>query len=713
MTATLEERTTRRLSVFQRLAGWAYRRRWLALALWVVVLAGVTVGSQVLGNDYRNDFSLPGTESQRALDVLKRESPAQAGATVQIVMENGDGLNGDGTRARVEQMLAEVRGLPHVVAVTGPYVAVSPDGTVGYATVTLDGTAEEVPAPAVRELISTARAAEGDGLRVELSGDPVRNAEESEGGAAEGIGLLAALVILVLLFGSRLAASLPIVIAVCAVGTALGFTVLASHAATVADFTAPLMLLVGLGVGIDYALLVFSRYRSELVDGTPRDEAVTRALDTAGRTVFFAGCTVIVALLGLVLLGLGSLQGVAVAMALTVLMTMLAALTLLPALLALFGGRIERSVRRRAEKREARGRRPDGAGWRRLSDAVRRRRWSAVVVPTLAMVALAAPAVNLQLGFADAGNDAPGSTSRQAYDLLAKGFGPGYNGPLIVVVEGGDAAAARAAQEALGEADGVAAVVPQTGEGAGPITLVVLPDSKPQDPATGDLVNRLRSDVLPPVEAQTGATFLVGGSTAAVVDYSDAVASRLPLFVLVVVGVSMLLLLLVFRSVLVPIKAAVLNLLSVAAAMGVITLVFQEGMFGVAPGPIEAYVPVMIFAIVFGLSMDYEVFLLARMHEEWMRRGDASAAVREGLATTGKVVTAAAAIMIVVFGAFLFSPDRMLQQFGLGLAVAVLVDALVIRCLILPGVMHLLGTSAWWLPGRLARRLPRVALEHT
>ncbi|GAA1029202.1 MMPL family transporter [Virgisporangium ochraceum] len=712
MTATLDERATARLSVFQRLAGWAYRRRWLALALWVVALAGVTAGSQVLGDDYRNDFSLPGTESQRALDVLKRESPAQAGATVQIVMESDGGLAQEGTRARVERMLADVRGLPHVTGVAGPYVAVSPDGTVGYATVTLDGVAEQVPAPAVRDLISTAQAAEGDGLRIELSGDPVRNAEESEGGAAEGIGLLAALVILVLLFGSLLAASLPIVIAVFAVGTALGLTVLASHVATVADFTAPLMLLVGLGVGIDYALLVFSRYRSELVDGTPRDEAVTRALDTAGRTVFFAGCTVIVALLGLVLLGLGSLQGVAVAMALTVLMTMLAALTLLPALLALFGGRIERSVRRRAEKREARGRRPDGEGWRRLSNAVERWRWLAVVVPTVAMLALAAPAVNLQLGFADAGNDAPGSTSRQAYDLLADGFGPGYNGPLIVVVEGGDATAARAAQEALGDAKGVAAVVPQDGAGSGPTTLIVLPDSKPQDEATGDLVNRLRADVLPPVEAQTGATLLVGGSTAAVVDYSDAVASRLPLFVLVVVGLSMLLLLLVFRSVLVPIKAAVLNLLSVAAAMGVMTLVFQEGMFGVAPGPIEAYVPVMIFAIVFGLSMDYEVFLLARMHEEWMRRGDASAAVREGLATTGKVVTAAAAIMIVVFGAFLFSPERMLQQFGLGLAVAVLVDALVIRCLILPGVMHLLGRSAWWLPGWLGRRLPQVALEH-
>jgi RND superfamily putative drug exporter len=330
----------------------------------------------------------------------------------------------------------------------------------------------------------------------------------------------------------------------------------------------------------------------------------------------------------------------------------------------------------------------------------------ASVLPVAALLALSAPLLDLRLGFADAGTDPGTATSRQAYDLLSEGFGPGFNGPLVVVVRGG-AAAVPVAQQALRSATGVAAVTPG---GAG--TILVFPASAPQAAGTTDLVERLRADVLPAVAAATGATFLVGGSTAAVVDFAAAVANRLPAFVGVVVGLSALLLLVVFRSLLIPVKAAVLNLLSVGAALGVVTLVFQHGLLGEQPGPIEAYVPVMIFAIVFGLSMDYEVFLLARMHEAWRRQPDPAAAVTEGLATTGRVVTAAAAIMVVVFGAFLLSPDRMLRQFGLGLATAVLLDAVVIRCLIVPAVMQLLGRHAWWLPAPLARRLPAVALEH-
>jgi putative drug exporter of the RND superfamily len=701
----------RRASVFERLASWSYRRRWWALVAWVLVLAGVTVASQVVGTDYHNDFSLPGTETQRALDTLRRAAPAEAGASIQIVVQHPDGLDPPAVRQRVEGMLAEVGRLPRVVTVRSFYAdptALSRDGTIGYATAALDGDAENLPAADVRRIIDTAQRAGGGGLRVELAGDAIRAAEEDEsgGGGAEGAGMLAALVILVLLFGSLLAASLPIAIAIFAVGTAIGLTALASHVATVADFTPPLMLLVGLGVGIDYALLVFSRFRGELARGVDREPAVRAALDTAGRTVFFAGCTVIIALLGLVVLGLGSLQGVAVAIAVTVLVTMIAALTLLPALLAVVGGRIERGVRRRLSK----GRRAEGSGWRRWAGGVQRRPWLAAVLPVAALLALAAPALDMRLGFADAGNGPRSATSRQAYDLLATGFGPGFNGPLIVVVSG----PATGAREAIEGTAGVAAVTPALPTNEPDVaTLIVFPQTKPQDAGTDELVNRLRTAVLPGLAGRTGATYLVGGSTAAVVDFSDAVAGRLPLFVVVVVGLSMLLLAAVFRSLLIPVKAAVLNLLSVGASMGIITLIFQKGAFGVAPGPIEAYVPVMIFAIVFGLSMDYEVFLLARMHEEWERGRDAAAAVREGLATTGRVVTAAAAIMIVVFGAFVLSPDRMLQQFGLGLAVAVFLDAVVIRCLILPAVMQLLGARAWWLPDALARRLPRVALEHT
>jgi RND superfamily putative drug exporter len=711
-------------SVFERLAGWSGRHRWTAVLLWTLLLAGTTVGANLAGSQFRNDFTLPGAESQQAQNLLAERASTRAGTTLDVVVRDPAGVGRPDVRSRIEAMLAQVRTLPHVVEVISPYpqggappTAISGDGTIAYATVALDVLAEDVPVEDTRAIITTARSAGTGGLTVEVGGDAARAAEEAEGGAAEGAGLLAALVILVLLFGSLLAASLPIVIAVFAVGTAIGLVTLASHVATVADFTTPLVILVGLGVGIDYALLVFSRFRSELADGAGRVAAARVASDTAGRTVFFAGTTVIIALLGLVLLGLGALQGVAVALAVTVLVTMLAALVLLPALLGLFGARLERTVTRRAEKAARRDREPreEGRLWRRWSDAVARRPWPAVVLPLLALGALSVPVLDMRLGFADAGNDAGSKTSTRAYDLLATGFGPGVNGPLVVVVNAAGRpaeAAATAVQRTLAATPGVASAVAIPASGSDVATVIAFPESAPQDEATARLVTTLRDTVLVPVADDNGVTLLVGGSTAAVIDVSAAFAARLPLFVAVVVGLSALLLLVLFRSLVIPVKAAVLNLLSVGAAMGIMIMVFQHGAFGVAPGPIEAYVPVMIFAIVFGLSMDYEVFLLARMHEEWARTHDAPRAVREGLATTGRVVTAAAAIMVVVFGAFLLSPDRMLQQFGLGLAVAVLVDAVIVRCLLLPAVMHLFGTRAWWLPAVIARRLPRLALEH-
>jgi RND superfamily putative drug exporter len=706
----IERRARRARSRFERLAAWSYGHRRRALAAWVAVLVGVTVASSAIGSDYHNDHSLPGTESQEAVDLLEAQAPAQAGDTIQIVLHADDGLRPEPVRERVQAMLDDVRGLPHVAGVSDPYdgaSALSRDGTIGYATLALDGRNEDVPREDVRRMIDTAQADEGDGLRVELGGDAVREAEAVEGGAAEGAGMLAALVILVFLFGSVLAASLPLVTAVFAVGSTLGLIVLASQLTDVADYTPPLMMLVGLGVGIDYALLIFSRYRSELLAGTTREAAARRAFDTAGRSVFFAGITVIIALLGLVALGLASLQGVALAVALTVLVTMLASLTLLPALLGVTGRRIERRLQGRAR----RAKRADGERWRRWSALVQRRPWPAIGIAVAVLLALSAPALDMRLGFADASNDDGSTTSRQAYELLTEGFGPGFSGPLVVVAEGADGAAEEL-QRTLARTPGVAGVSTAAGEGD-VATVVAFPDSKPQDQATEELLTRLREDVLPPLERKSDARFLVGGPTAAASDFSDEVADRLPLFVAVVVGLSALLLMAVFRSVLIPLKAALLNLLSIGASLGVITLVFQEGLFGAQPGPVEAFVPVMIFAIVFGLSMDYEVFLVSRMHEEWERSHDARRAVAEGLATTGRVITAAGGIMIVVFGAFVLAPDRMLQQFGLGLAVAILVDAFVIRSLVVPAVMQLLGERAWWLPSWLARRLPRVAIERT
>ncbi|MFD0146712.1 MULTISPECIES: MMPL family transporter [unclassified Streptomyces] len=702
----------RRGSVFERLATFSYRHRWSAVLLWIVVVAAATGASTAVGSAYHNDFSLPGTDSQSARTVLERHGSAQAtDATLQIVVKDERGVREKTVHARVEGLLDTVEGLPGVTGVRGPYeerAAVSEDGTVGYATVALDGPAENTDRAEVLKIIDTVRAAQGDGLTAAVGGDAARGAEEGGGGAAEGAGMLGALVVLVFLFGSLVAASLPVITAVFAVGSSIGLIALASHLADVADFTPPIMMLVGLGVGIDYALLIFSRYRGELLHGAEPERAARTALDAAGRTVFFAGCTVIIALMGLVALGLGSLQGVALAVALTVLVTMAASLTLLPALLGIFGRRIQRQVAKRAAK----ARREEGARWRGWATAVQRRPWAALLVSVAALGALAAPALDMRLGFADAGNDAPAKSSRQAYDLLAEGFGPGFNGPLIVVADGGGERAASALRQALEKTEGIAAAsAPIPTKDAAVSTVIAFPESAPQAEATSELVDRLRSDVLPPVERATGADLLVGGPTAATEDFAATVADRMPLFVAIVVGLSALLLLLVFRSVLIPVKAALLNLVSIGAALGVITLVFQHGWFGVQPGPIEAFIPVMIFAIVFGLSMDYEVFLLSRIHEEWERTRDPQGSVREGLAATGKVITAAAAIMIVVFSAFVLSPDRMLQQFGLGLAVAILLDAVVIRCLIVPAVMQLLGRRAWWLPGPLERMLPKVRLE--
>ncbi|WP_415960081.1 MMPL family transporter [Streptomyces sp. 021-4] len=706
-----EPAATARTGRFGALAGWAQRHRWAAIVLWVAVVAAITLGAGAGGSAYRNDFTLPGTDSQAATDLFKKHGSDQAGDSVEIVFKDTAGV--EDARTVIEPMLDQVQGMAGVADVRSPFAdssATSRDGTIAYASVTLDGKVEDVPKEDVARIIDVAQGIGSEDLQVEVGGEAARNAEDKAGPTAELAGIVAALVILVLLFGSLLAASLPLITALFAVGGAIGLVALASHAFTVADFTPPILMLVGLGVGVDYALLIFYRYRQELVAGSQPDEANRKALDSAGRTVFFAGCTVIVALLGLVALGLGSLQGIALAVAITVLITMAASLVLLPALLALFGRRLQAHVLKQTAKATRKGKR-EGDRWRTMARAVQRRPIPTLLVGVIALLALSAPAISMRLGFADSGNDPEETTSRQAYSLLAEGFGPGFNGPLIVLVKG-DQAAGETVRGRLSETDGIAQASPALPSEDGALsTVFVYPATSPQDEGTVDLVHHLRDDVAPPLERDTGAEILVGGSTAASQDVSETLASRLPLFVAVVVGVSSLLLLLVFRSIWIPVKAAVLNLLSISAALGVITLVFQHGWFGAQPGPIEAFIPALIFAIVFGLSMDYEVFLVSRIHEEWTRTKDHSLAVREGVASTGKVITAAAAIMMFVFGAFVLSADRMLQQFGLGLAVAIFLDAVVIRCLIVPAVMQKLGTWAWWLPAPLARKLPKVSIE--
>lgn len=688
--------TITRPSPLRRLASFSQRHHWTALLLWVVVLVGVTAAAQSIGDDYRNSFDIPGTQSQEMAD-LQAKHGGTTGDEVRAVIHDERGWNTD--QQAVDDLLADLAAVPHVESVEAADPqrgSVSEDGTTALVTVVMDAEAGELPVSAYEPFLELADETSTDDLQVEMAGDSMREVNEGEGGSSEGMGMLAALVIMLFMFGSFLAASLPLITAIFAVGTTFGVVTLLSHVTTIPDYTAPMLMIVGLGVGIDYALLVFSRYRSELLGGATREDATATAIDTAGRSVLFAGVSVILALCGLYVLQLTSIQGVVLGVALTVLMTMIAAVTLLPSLLTLFGKRLEKSVRKHA----ARSRREPGQRWRAWASGVQRHPWAALVVSLVALGALATPVLSLQLGFADAGNDDASSTTRKAYDLVSDKFGPGANGPFIVMTEGSQEEAAAAYEKVQGYA-GVAAVTPPQPSADGAVyTSIAFPETGPQDAETTELVKDLRTDL--------GDDILVGGSTAALIDYSDAVGEKLPLFIGLVVGLSALLLMCVFRSVAVAIKAAILNLLSIGASMGAMTYVFQEGLLGVEPGPIEAFLPVMTFAIVFGLSMDYEVFLISRMREEWLRSGDAQEAVREGLAHTGGVITAAAAIMVVVFGAFWFSPDRMLQEMGFVMAVAVLLDAVVVRCLIVPAVMRILGAGAWWLPRWLDRLLPRL-----
>ncbi|MDA1358275.1 MMPL family transporter [Glycomyces luteolus] len=686
-----------RPSALARLSGWTQRRPLIALLLWVLVFAAAIGASSMAGSAFEDDSSMPGTESQELSDLLDERAPEANESTVQVVFGADDVA---AQQDRVTAFLDDLAGEPGVTGVNDPfaeYGAVSEDGTVGYATATWEGTTAEAA-----ELIPMAEEASGDGVTFALGGDVIREAGEGGGGAAEGIGMLAALVILVLMFGSLLAASLPLITAVFAVGTAFCLSMLVSHVVTLPTFLTPIMFLVGFGVGVDYALIIFARFRAELQHGASRKAAAATALDTAGRSVLFAGSVVIVALMGLFALGLGSLQAVAIAVALTVLVTMLASVTLLPALLALFGKRIEKSVRKRAAK----AKRAPGSRWVGWSRFVEKRAWLAIIVVTAGLAALATPLLDLRLGFADAGTDAEGTTSREAYDMLSEGFGEGFNGPLMVVTDGTEAEAT-AAYDAMSGMDTVELASPPFAIGEDLWLSTVVGTAGPADQATVDLVHELRDDVLNDVEG----TQLVGGSTAAAIDFSDIMIEKAPLFLLFVVGLSLLLLMIVFRSVLIPVKAAILNLMTIGASLGVVAWIFQEGMFGIPAGPVEAFVPVMSFAIIFGLSMDYEVFLMSRMREEWQRTGNATEAVRRGLASTGGVVTAAAAIMMAVFGSFILDDARLLQQFGISMAVAIFIDAFVIRSLLVPAIMKVMGRGAWWIPQWLDKALPHVTVE--
>jgi putative drug exporter of the RND superfamily len=730
-----------------KLARWTTTHRKYVVLGWIVLVAAINVLAQSAGTSYSNNFTLPNSDAQRASNLLQHSFPAQAGDRDTIVYRVSAGTVTDpAVRARMSAMFAKVAKLPHVSAVINPYAgaasgrSISADGKIAFATVVFDEKANKLPKSAPERVVDVARAPDRPGLRVELGGQAIEQTEQAGFGISTAVGLLAAIVVLLLTFGSLTAMGLPIVTALFGLGTGLGAIALFTHVVDTPNFSSELAAMIGLGVGIDYALFILTRFREAYASPGPTHldarESVIQAMDTAGRAVLFAGCTVVIALLGMMLLGVDFLYGVAISASIGVLLVMLASLTLLPAFLTIVGPRLarpSRRARRRAERAAAAGREaadeataaaPGGGAWLRWSMFVERRPRTIAAVAAIAMLLIAAPATALRLGSSDAGNDPAGQTTHKAYELLAQGFGQGFNGPLLVVakVPGARTTAATRSlallHDAIAASPDVVSVAPAKLNPAGDVaTVTVYPRSSPQALATTQLVEHLRDVAVPPVSTSTGMTVYVGGVTAGAVDFAETLGQKLPLFIGVVVLLSALLLLVVFRSLVIPLQAAVMNLLSIGAALGVIVAIFQWGwlgsVIGVSAGPIESFIPVMLFAIVFGLSMDYEVFLVSRIHERWVRTNDNSRAVAEGLALTGRVITAAAAIMVCVFLSFMLGEDRVIKEFGLSLASAVFLDALVVRCLLLPAVLHLIGGRTWSLPGRLDRVLPRLNIEGT
>ena len=609
---------------------------------------------------------------------------------------------------------------PLVASVTDPYAgpqpAISPDGRIGFSTLTFDGLVQELPLEQVKGVVDLALSFDSATLQVEMGGTAVQFVEQAPPPKSEILGVAIAAVVLFFTFGSLVAMAMPLVVALLSIGAGLSLVALLTHVIDVPDWAPILATLIGLGVGIDYALFVVTRFRTGLHAGLTVEEAVVEAGATSGRAVVFAGTIVVVSFLGMFLLGVSFLHGVAVSSAVVVTFTMLAAITLLPAALGMLGPRIDRfRLGRGISYADHAGEK----GWARWSRTIQRRPVIGALVGLGIILAMCVPALALRLGSSDAGNDPEGRTTREAYDLLAEGFGPGFNGPFLLVADmpaGTDPAVFDPLVAELAADPGVASVTPVTVLPSGDTALItVYATSSPQDEATTDLLDRIRDDIVPVTTGGTPVAVYVGGSTAIFADFGQVLTSKLPLFFGVVVLISCVLLMMVFRSILVPIKAAVMNLLSIGAAFGIIVAVFQWGwgadLLGIKPGPIESFLPVMLFAILFGLSMDYEVFLVSRIHEEWIRTRDNTLAVTRGLANTGRVITAAALIMFVVFGSFVLGGERVIQLFGIGLAAAVLVDATVIRSLLVPSLMQLFGKANWWLPGWLDRVLPNLSVE--
>jgi RND superfamily putative drug exporter len=715
----------------RRLARWCVNHRLAVIAIWLVVLAASVFISSSAGSNYSSGNSLSGTQSATAQNLLKRASPAAAGDSEQIVFATRGGpVTAAPVRAQIQPMLARVAQLPNVASVTSAYSRtgakqVSSNGTIAFATVDFTKDANAISAVEATKFVNTARAPGSRSLQVDVLGQVAASTNpSSQSGLLIGVG--AAIVVLLLVFGSVLAALLPLLSTGIALAAAVSLVGALSNTISMASFTQQLCLLIGLGVGIDYSLFILTRTRTGLRQGMSTQDAVVNASATAGRAVLFAGITVCIALCGMFIVGVSVLSGAAVAASISVLFPMMAAQTLLPALNGVLGRRVLTRKQRKALNAGLTTPAEASPRWARWAELVQTHRLSFGLAALAVMVGLAIPASSLRLGSADYGTDptTATTTTHHAYELLVRGFGPGFSGPLELVApvhSASDRVAFAGVVTAVAHTPGVVSVTATKVLPAGPghpavAVAEAYPTGSPQDASTSNLITHLRGTVIPRAVHGTSTTVYVGGQTALSDDEATQLASKLPMFVGAVVALSFLLLMLVFRSVLIPATAAVMNLLSAGAAFGVITAVFEKGFLGSVvgishTGPISPLAPILMFAVLFGLSMDYEVFLVSRMHEVWLKTRDNAQAVNRGQAVTGRTITALAIIMVVVFLAFVVSTDRTIKMIGLGMATAIAVDALVVRTVLVPAIMHTLGDANWRLPGWLNRRLPHLDIE--
>jgi RND superfamily putative drug exporter len=688
------------------------RRPWATIGAWAVAAAIVMGLAGIAGGTFADDFVAPDSQSEQAMVLLEERFPEAAGGSAMAVFAAPAGERLERYRPAVEDAVARIAGVEHVAAVADPFAAgtVSSDGRVGFAVITFDRPSTELgPAPlaALADAMAPARAA---GVAAELGGDAAFINAETKTSGAEAAGLLAALVVLVVAFGTVVAALVPIALTLVAVAVGLGGITLLARAMDVSSAAPTIAAMIGLGVGIDYALFVMARYREHRAAGQANPTALSDAMGSAGSAVLLAGGTVVVAMAALVLTGLGFLTSIGLSTSLVVLFAAATALTLLPALLSLLGNRVDagRLIGRRRRVGNARE-----TVWWRFAHRVSRRPWPYLVAATVGLLALAAPALAMKTGFPDAGDDPTSTTHRRAYDLLADGFGPGFNAPLLLVADlrspGVDATAIPALAERVAADPGIAMVgQPRTSPAGDTVVLPTIPTTAPADPETSATLGRVRG-LLP-------ANVAVSGLTAMTDDLTRQLSDTLPIFVAAILAASFLLLMVVFRSVAVPLKAALVNLLSIGGAYGVVVAVFQWGWLGELFDLDRTYLiaspmPIIFFAVLFGLSMDYEVFLLSRIREEYDATGDNAESVARGTAATGRVITSAALIMTVVFASFVADPSPLVKMLGLGLSTAVVLDATVVRMVVVPATMALLGRANWWLPGWLDRRLPHVPME--